>query len=42
MKKLSFTLLLTFVAIFVSAQEKQDTSYWKKGGMASITFPTSK
>jgi len=38
MKKLSFTLLLTFVAIFVSAQEKQDTSYWKKGGMASITF----
>eukprot|EP01029_Cantina_marsupialis_P029446 TRINITY_DN780468_c0_g1_i1.p1 TRINITY_DN780468_c0_g1~~TRINITY_DN780468_c0_g1_i1.p1 ORF type:complete len:295 (+),score=64.67 TRINITY_DN780468_c0_g1_i1:73-957(+) len=38
MKKLSFTLLLSFVAIFVSAQEKQDTSYWKKGGMASITF----
>lgn len=38
MKKLSFTLLLSFVAIFVSAQGKQDTSYWKKGGMASITF----
>ncbi|MDE5417491.1 DUF3078 domain-containing protein [Labilibaculum sp. DW002] len=38
MKKLSFTLLLSFVAIFVSAQEKQDTSYWKKGGTAALTF----
>lgn len=38
MKRLSFTLLLVWMAIFVSAQEKQDTSYWKKGGLASITF----
>lgn len=38
MKKISLTLLLAFVALFVSAQEKQDTSYWKKGGVASITF----
>lgn len=38
MKKINFTLLLICVAIFVSAQEKQDSSYWKKGGLASITF----
>ena len=38
MKKLSFLVLFACMTIFVTAQEKQDTSYWKKGGMASITF----
>ncbi|MFA9370818.1 MAG: DUF3078 domain-containing protein [Labilibaculum antarcticum] len=38
MKKVTLALLFICMAIFVSAQEKQDTSYWKKGGMASLTF----
>jgi hypothetical protein len=38
MKKITLALLFSCFAIFVSAQEKQDTSYWQKGGMASITF----
>ncbi|PKQ67923.1 hypothetical protein BZG01_06030 [Labilibaculum manganireducens] len=38
MKKSGVLMLLLCMAIFVSAQEKQDTSYWKKGGMASLTF----
>ncbi|WP_372753595.1 DUF3078 domain-containing protein [Labilibaculum sp.] len=38
MKKIIFTLLLMCTTIFVFAQQKQDTSYWKKGGMAAISF----
>lgn len=38
MKNLILLLLFVFASVVVSAQEKQDTSYWKKGGMASVTF----
>ena len=38
MRKLYLTLLLTFIAFCGFSQEKQDTSYWKKGGTISITF----
>jgi hypothetical protein len=33
-------ILLTLVVLFLSAkaQEKPDTSYWKKGGMGTLTF----
>jgi len=38
MRKIALLLLVTMFAFAVTAQEKQDTSYWKKGGLASITF----
>jgi hypothetical protein len=38
MKKIIFTLTLICTTIFVFAQEKQDTSYWQKGGLASLSF----
>lgn len=31
-------LFFAFICLNLSAQETQDTSYWKKGGMASLSF----
>ena len=33
-----FFIILAFTCMNLSAQEIQDTSYWKKGGMASLSF----
>lgn len=33
-----FFMLLALSCLNLSAQETQDTSYWKKGGMASLSF----
>ncbi|WP_421918753.1 DUF3078 domain-containing protein [Marinifilum sp.] len=38
MKKFGISLLIAVVGLAAMAQEKQDTSYWKKGGMVSISF----
>lgn len=38
MKKITLLLFAAAFGFVAMAQEKQDTSYWKKGGMASITF----
>lgn len=38
MKKLGLTLLAAMICFIAISQEKQDTSYWKKGGMISISF----
>ena len=38
MKKTGITMLLALISMFCIGQEKQDTSYWKKGGMISIGF----
>ena len=31
-------VFFAFICLNLSAQETQDTSYWKKGGMASLSF----
>lgn len=38
MRKLIVTISIFLIAMSVSAQEVPDTSYWKKGGMATLTF----
>jgi len=38
MKKLNLTLLLAMLVFCGFSQNKQDSSYWKKGGMTSISF----
>lgn len=38
MKKLGLTLIAAMICFVAISQEKQDTSYWKKGGMISISF----
>lgn len=38
MKKLGLTLIAAMICFVAMSQEKQDTSYWKKGGMISISF----
>lgn len=38
MMKNIFFMFLAFSCLNLSAQETQDTSYWKKGGMASLSF----
>ena len=38
MTKSLLVAFLMFVGIALNAQETQDTSYWKKGGMASLSF----
>ncbi|WP_282015357.1 DUF3078 domain-containing protein [Marinifilum flexuosum] len=38
MKKLGLTLIAAMICFIAISQEKQDTSYWKKGGMISISF----
>lgn len=38
MKKLGLTFIAAMICFVAMSQEKQDTSYWKKGGMISISF----
>ena len=38
MKKFGLLIIAAIVGLSAIAQEKQDTSYWKKGGLISITF----
>jgi hypothetical protein len=38
MRKYGLSLLIAVLGFTAAAQEKQDTSYWKKGGMISISF----
>ncbi len=38
MMKNIFFIFLALLCLNLSAQETQDTSYWKKGGMASLSF----
>ncbi|MCY1635031.1 DUF3078 domain-containing protein [Marinifilum sp. D737] len=38
MKKLGLTFIAAMICFVAISQEKQDTSYWKKGGLISISF----
>lgn len=38
MKKLTLTLIMCFVVLCAVAQDKPDTTYWKKGGNTALTF----
>lgn len=38
MKKLTIILIATFCSSMIWAQETKDTTYWKKGGLASLSF----
>jgi len=38
MRKLAISISLLLCSIVIMAQEPTDTSYWKKGGMGTITF----